>query len=103
MYIDGDRIRKRRKQLKLSQEELAARVGTTQKQISNYERGTAEPGTDRLYMIAKELEVSTDWLYCLTDFMKPSIGKIELEAIELLLSQTPEQREKIIKAIKALV
>lgn len=103
MYIRGERIKRRREQLGLSQEELAARVGTSQKQISQYERGMVEPSTATVYLLSRELEVSTDWLFGLSDHMNPEAGELELEVIRLLLSQPVEQRTKILNAIRALV
>ncbi|MBF0311475.1 MAG: LexA family transcriptional regulator [Magnetococcales bacterium] len=63
METVGERIRKRRKELGLSQGELALRVGYAgQSSIGEIETGTSQsPG--RLVDIARALEVRPDWLH----------------------------------------
>jgi len=55
----GTRVKLRRKQLLLTQEQLAARAQVTQAAIAKIERGGA---TRRVAEIAKALEVTTNWL-----------------------------------------
>jgi transcriptional regulator with XRE-family HTH domain len=62
-----ERIKKRRTQLKMSQERLADLVGTSQKQISRYETGENDPTGDVLASLARAMKTSTDWLVGLTD------------------------------------
>lgn len=106
MYIQGYRIRQRRKQLDLSQEQLAAMVRAQQKQISMWERGETEPSTDMVYMLATEMKVSVDWLYGLSDFMLPSgdmtLTAPEREALEIIRSKPADQQAKIVNVLKAL-
>lgn len=58
----GTRIRNRRKNIGLSQEQLAARVGTTSDAISEYERGERRLSLEMACKLAQELECDTDWL-----------------------------------------
>lgn len=67
MYLDGKRLKKRRIELGLSQEELAARLETTQKQIWRYESGEVDPSAETLVRLAKVLNVSVDYLLGLVD------------------------------------
>jgi len=56
IYMVGGNIRHLRKELGLTQEELASRVGLTQAQISDYERGRRTPSLhslDKLLMFFK--------------------------------------------------
>lgn len=53
----GQRIRLRRLESKMSQTELAEKVGVTFQQIQKYEGGQNRPGTDRLIQISKALAV----------------------------------------------
>ncbi|MCD4756581.1 helix-turn-helix domain-containing protein [bacterium] len=53
----GENIRKYRKRLKLTQDELADRVGITWEMISRYERGESSP-MNQLDKLAKSLGVS---------------------------------------------
>ncbi len=89
MYIQGDRIRERRKQLGMSQDDLAARVGTDQKQISNYENSKGNPNADSLVGLAQALGTSTDWLLGLAEDPNPK-NQQQLNSIE----------EKIIAALR---
>jgi transcriptional regulator with XRE-family HTH domain len=52
----GERIRARRKELRLSQGELAERAGLTASFISQVERGVTSPSIDSLYKISQALD-----------------------------------------------
>lgn len=56
------RIRDLRKEVKLSQEELANRFGLSQQTISSYENSTREPDTAMLKQLAVLFGVSVDYL-----------------------------------------
>lgn len=56
------RIRSRRKELKLSQRQLARLVGVTPYLISEYERGRRSPSLDTLKNLTLALRVSAEWL-----------------------------------------
>jgi transcriptional regulator with XRE-family HTH domain len=53
----GDRVRARRKELRLSQGELAGRAGVTASFVSQVERGVTSPSIDSLYKISRALDV----------------------------------------------
>ena len=53
----GDRIRARRKELRLSQSDLAERAGMTASFISQVERDVTSPSIDSLYKISHALDV----------------------------------------------
>lgn len=59
----GLRVRWRRKELKLSQEALAGRLGLTFQQIQKYERGTNRISAGRLYELARALDASIMYFY----------------------------------------
>jgi transcriptional regulator with XRE-family HTH domain len=54
----GVRIRQRRTMLKLSQQELADRLGIPCQQLQKYEKGTSRIAAGRLHMIAQALGAS---------------------------------------------
>lgn len=58
----GDRIRIRRKVMKLTQVQLAEALNLTQQQISFFEQSTREPSLSLLIRIAEELGVTADYL-----------------------------------------
>lgn len=92
----------------MSQEELAFLVGTSQKQISRYERGENDPTGDVLIKLAKVLSTTTDWILGLTDNPEvPLRGESDLQADELELleeyrSKPPEARRKVLEIVKVV-
>ncbi len=60
----GLRIKKKREGLKLSQAELASRVGLSTQHISNVENARSKIGLEKLVMIANALGCSVDELLC---------------------------------------
>lgn len=58
----GERLRVERVRSKLSQRELARRVGISASLISQLESGTSKPSIDTLYALAIELNLSLDHL-----------------------------------------
>ncbi len=63
--IFSERLKKARLEKKLTQRELATRVGLSDKSISIYENGKAYPPISNLLMISKEL--GKDIAYFLSD------------------------------------
>lgn len=59
----GLRVRGRRKELKLSQEVLAERLGLTFQQIQKYERGANRISAGRLHELARALDASIMYFY----------------------------------------
>jgi len=51
-----------RKKMRMSQAELASFLGLSQRTISHYENGSAEPSLQSLYEICTTLQVSADEL-----------------------------------------
>ena len=58
----GENIFKLRKDLKLSQEQLAEKVDVTRQTISNWELGETSPNPEQLKLLSKTLNVSIDEL-----------------------------------------
>ncbi|SMF53056.1 helix-turn-helix domain-containing protein [Pseudogulbenkiania subflava] len=58
----GHRIRESRDGKRLSQGELARRVGVSQPAISDWENGKTEPSVDNMRTLAVELGVWFEWL-----------------------------------------
>ena len=61
--VVGQRIRWRRRELKLSQEQLAELLSLTFQQVQKYERGTNRVGAGRLWNLAKVLDVPVSFFY----------------------------------------
>lgn len=65
----GDRVRELRERDKLTQGELAARIGTSASTLSRIEKGEIEsPGSDIVVKLAQVFRVSTDFLLGITDY-----------------------------------
>lgn len=67
----GANIRTRRESRGLTQAELAAALGTSQKVVSHYETGHRAPSPDRLEALAAVLEVETDDLMAPVEDLAP--------------------------------
>ena len=83
-YEIGSRIRKHRKEVGLTQEQLADKIGVTKSRISNWEQGINRPDADILAALCKALKVS------------PSI----LLDVHLTDDELNEHEKKVIKAYR---
>ncbi|MDG1824639.1 MAG: helix-turn-helix transcriptional regulator [Henriciella sp.] len=59
----GDRIRRRRILMGLTQDQLGEALGISYQQIQKYETGANRVSAGRLYLIAEKLEVSAGWFF----------------------------------------
>lgn len=66
------RIKKRRNELKLSQEHIANKLGITRQGYGHYETGRNEPDIDTVRKLSDILDCSIDYLYGETDQVKGS-------------------------------
>lgn len=85
----GNNIKSIRKQVGLTQEELALHIGVTPQAVSRWENGTGMPDISLVVPLAKTLNVSTDYLFGLEENkidddiyvnLKRQIEKIEKES-----------------------
>lgn len=59
----GERIRLRRTELGLTQDQLAAALGVSYQQIQKYENGANRISAARLWQIGRRLEVPVGWFF----------------------------------------
>jgi transcriptional regulator with XRE-family HTH domain len=59
----GDRIRRRRILIGLTQDQLGEALGISYQQVQKYETGANRVSAGRLYLIASRLEVSPGWFF----------------------------------------
>lgn len=85
----GKRIKKERKQRKITQAKLAERVGLEKSNISHIECGVSKPSIDTLVNIANELGVTLDALIC--DSLDIERNTYENELLQLTKDCTPEE------------
>lgn len=88
----GQRIRKRRQVLRLTQKELARDVGLSTQHVSAIEQDKRAPSLPRLAKIASELGVSCDYLICGTE----SVVTDTIPAIKADKRLTPETKKILI-------
>lgn len=94
----GQRIVKKRKQLGLSQEDLAARADVSPQMLSTAERGSKSILSENLLKISRALGVTADYL--LTGRMVDA----DVTALsQRILSAPPETQEKIERMIELLL
>lgn len=96
--IVGQRLRWRRRELKLTQEQLGEKLGLTFQQVQKYEKGVNRISAGRLFEIAQVLGITTSYFYEGVDDMidtasltsvqdgdhPPSLPVLDDEAIELV-------------------
>ena len=98
LKLMGFRVSTQRRQLKITQEELAEKVGVSVKHISAIETGRSKPNIQLLYDIASTLNVTIDY------FTLGIVKKNNFEEIEEYLRECTEDELAIIKMLaKALV
>lgn len=84
---------------RISQEELGKAVGVSQAQISKWVRGTNRPDTTQAWAIAKELNVSLDYLANPERDESPEQAVAEQEPLGMLRTLGPElARLRLMKA-----
>lgn len=62
-YRSGPKIKKFRKAMGLTQEQLAIRVGVTRSSVANWEACLRAPSIEHYCILAKELKVNINSLY----------------------------------------
>lgn len=106
--IRPERLRQRRLELKLSQEEVSERAGINQSTISQLERGEQIPTVRSLVLLAKVLGTSIDWLLGISDDIFPvtvnstDLDKVEMEAVILLRQSKSARRSQIMDILRAV-
>lgn len=104
----GERIKKVRKELDLTQQKFADQIGTTQNNIASYEIGRREPSAAAVNNICKTFNISETWLRTgeggdAAMFVQRSRDD-ELSAFmnDLLSEETPDFRRRFVTALSRL-
>ena len=95
--IIGALVYTARRERKLSQEELANKVGITFQQIQKYERGINRISVGRLYQIAGALEKPVSYF-----FESPMLGELEADNTKLLSEAYFKYRSKLVAAVSQI-
>ncbi|MDZ4761593.1 MAG: helix-turn-helix transcriptional regulator [Alphaproteobacteria bacterium] len=118
-FIDkhvGRRLRWRRRELRLSQEALAAKLGLTFQQVQKYERGANRISAGRLFELARALDTSIAYFYEGADAVNQAVmrgmaedgpefaGLIDADAVDLVIAfqaiGDPVLRRSILTMVK---
>ena len=78
----GNRLRDAREKRNLTQDELALILGIGQSQMNKYENNKSEPSPEIIGRMARELEVTADWLLGLVDDSKGHLQEKSLSPTE---------------------
>ena len=89
----GERIIMLRKQLKMSQDDLAKKIGTSAPIIGRYERNEIKPSIEVAAKIAEELGVTVDYLLGNSD--KMVMDKKLIKRIEDIEALPAEEKDKV--------
>lgn len=90
----GERIYNRRKALKLTQDELAERVGVSTQMISNLELGKKAIRPENLVKICRILDISADYILtgCTANLSENHVSQKLIDRIsEKLVKLSPEE------------
>ena len=98
----GDRLRLARELRGYTQLQLTEMLKLGEKEIWRYENGKSKPIGETVAKIAEILEVSTDYLLGLSDYMTPDIAPSELSLPERHIIAALRRGDKI-EAVKAIV
>ena len=104
----GKRIKQRREQIGLTQEQFAEKLGVAPNYISTIERGASFPRCEKLIAIINGLETSADAIFCdvidhTTEYrasvlsqklqaLPPADQKRILEIVEFMIQQAENKR-----------
>ena len=80
----GEKLYSLRIEKKLTQKQLAARIGLSISAVSSYESGSRYPSFETLIKLARIFHVSTDYLLGLTERRSIDVTGLTDEEIELV-------------------
>jgi repressor LexA len=99
--MKSDRLREVREQRGLTQKDLAERTGLAANSVYRYETGENDPAGDILARLARELDVSSDYLLGLVDDPKAILTEEDLSPMERKLLQAV-RKGLIVEALETL-
>ena len=97
----GKRIKQRREQLGLTQEQFAEKLGVATNYISTIERGASFPRYEKLVAIINALETSADAIFC--DVDTHSLEYKSYMLLDKMRDLPPEEQNRILETLDFLV
>ena len=100
----GMRLKELRNQRRLTQKEVAARIGLKLSQFNKYEAGMHMPPSDKLLQLAEIFATTTDYLLTgVVSDMQPISNIRLLERFKALTQCEPAEQEAVMRLIDAVV
>src|SRR5690349_8283638 len=100
------RLRERRQQMGISQQELAEQVGVDQAALSKMEGVAGNPTASNIVKLTRALGCTSDWLLGISDHgpdeLPSDLSSIEREIIAMLRTKSVSQQQKLLEVIKLL-
>ncbi len=93
----GDKIRKQRQRMNLTQEKLAEKIDISESFMGHIERGDRKLSLDTLVKIAQELDISIDYLLLDTIKLEPDTYLNEI------VTALGQKNKKQVKALLSIV
>lgn len=97
----GKRIKERREQLGMTQEQLAEKLGLATNNISTIERGASFPRCEKLILLLNGLETSADAIFC--DVLDHSTSSRASALSEKIESLTPDAQRRILDMVELMI
>ena len=97
----GKRIKQRREQLGLTQEQFAEKLGVATNYISTIERGASFPRYEKLVAIINALETSADAIFC--DVVTHSLEYKSYMQSDKMRDLPPDHQNRILETLDFLV
>jgi transcriptional regulator with XRE-family HTH domain len=79
----GRRLKERREDKGLTQQQLGKLINVSDATINRYERDLREPGIETIKLLSKVLDCTTDYLFGVSDQLKPGPPSKDEEEDEL--------------------
>ena len=97
----GKRIKERREQLGMTQEQLAEKLGLATNYISTIERGASFPRCEKPILLLNGLETSADAIFC--DVLDHSTSSRASALSEKIESLTPDAQRRILDMVELMI
>lgn len=97
----GKRIKERREQLGLTQEQFAEKLGVATNYISTIERGASFPRCEKLILLLNGLETSADAIFC--DVLNHSVNYKASMLSEKLEDLPADEQKRILDMVEMMI
>ena len=97
----GKRIKERREQLGLTQEQFAEKLGVATNYISTIERGASFPRCEKLILLLNGLETSADAIFC--DVLNHSASYKASMLSEKLEDLPADEQKRILEMVEMMI